>query len=264
MKLSPYAIKMLSSIVNGDAFPPYRKGSELVDLFNKYGCRDLYDEKGLPDIGKANGQRPSRTQYVQNRLTLFLDKPELREILNDVLTETENPELLAVELNEILNPESYSVVERNREYKVEGGVINNKKPAISDAHFKNIQDQVLTALDSAKVSIHVAMAWFTNDVIRDKLIERQNDGVDVYIAIFNDGINGKHGVDLSAIPHKLIRGSRGGLMHNKFCIIDNQKVVTGSYNWSTNAETRNDENVTIFDDPEQATKFTLEFRRLIK
>jgi phosphatidylserine/phosphatidylglycerophosphate/cardiolipin synthase-like enzyme len=54
------------------------------------------------------------------------------------------------------------------------------------------------------------------------------------------------------------------LMHNKFCVIDNQKVLTGSYNCSNNAETKNDENVTILNDPDQATKYTLEFKRLLR
>ncbi len=63
-------------------------------------------------------------------------------------------------------------------------------------------------------------------------------------------------------PDKYVRGRRGGLMHNKFCVIDNQVVITGSYNWSTNAEFKNDENVSIQLDPEQATKYSVEFRKL--
>jgi phosphatidylserine/phosphatidylglycerophosphate/cardiolipin synthase-like enzyme len=53
-------------------------------------------------------------------------------------------------------------------------------------------------------------------------------------------------------------------MHHKFCVIDNQVVLTGSYNWTTNAETRNDENVTVQKDPESATKYSLEFNKLKK
>lgn len=51
-------------------------------------------------------------------------------------------------------------------------------------------------------------------------------------------------------------------MHNKFCVIDNQKVLTGSYNWITNAESKNDENVLITIDNDTATKYSIEFRRL--
>jgi phosphatidylserine/phosphatidylglycerophosphate/cardiolipin synthase-like enzyme len=53
-------------------------------------------------------------------------------------------------------------------------------------------------------------------------------------------------------------------MHDKFCVIDNQVVVTGSYNWTNNAEFRNDENITIEHDQAQATRFSVEYRRLTK
>ena len=53
-------------------------------------------------------------------------------------------------------------------------------------------------------------------------------------------------------------------MHDKFCVIDNQLVITGSYNWSDNAEFKNDENITIEKDPNQASSFSEEFRRLTK
>ena len=51
-------------------------------------------------------------------------------------------------------------------------------------------------------------------------------------------------------------------MHNKFCVIDNQKVLTGSYNWTTNAEARNDENVLVATDNATATNYSVEFRSL--
>ena len=34
----------------------------------------------------------------------------------------------------------------------------------------------------------------------------------------------------------------GGILHDKFAIFDGRLVLTGSYNWSTNAEENNDEN----------------------
>ena len=51
-------------------------------------------------------------------------------------------------------------------------------------------------------------------------------------------------------------------MHDKFCIIDNQVVLNGSYNWTNNAETRNDEVITIQKDPKTATVFTIKFKEI--
>jgi phosphatidylserine/phosphatidylglycerophosphate/cardiolipin synthase-like enzyme len=51
-------------------------------------------------------------------------------------------------------------------------------------------------------------------------------------------------------------------MHNKFCVIDNQKVLTGSYNWSEAAENKNDENAAVLYDFDRASDYSVEFRRL--
>lgn len=167
------------------------------------------------------------------------------------------------ELSEILSPEGYGIVELNGEYKVQGGVVNKAEPVVNEAYFQDIQNRILQALDSAEVSITVVMAWFTNETLFQKLIDKHKQGLDVKIAIYDDGINKKHGVNISQLPHIMIkRGQRGGLMHNKFCVIDNQVVITGSYNWSDNAEFKNDENVTVENDPKQASKYSVEFRRL--
>ncbi len=141
--------------------------------------------------------------------------------------------------------------------------MKEKVTFINNPHFEDIQNQILAILDGAQVSIWVAIAWFTNQVLFDKLLEKAAEGVSVHVAIFDDGINKKHGVDISQVQHSKIKGSKQGLMHNKFCIVDNQIVITGSYNWSTNAETRNDENITVQHDPKSATKYSVEFRRLI-
>ena len=263
MQITPYAIEEIVPFVTGDKHTPSRSGRELIALFNSFGFRDVYDENGLPDIGKKNGQRPSRKEYVKARLTELNNKPELRELLSTVLNDLDARGSHLNKLNEILNPEKFSVVLTNDILSVQGGVIDNRKPVVNEAHFQDVQNRILTALDNARVSIRVSMAWFTNETLFNKLVEKHNAGIDVQCAIFDDGVNKKHGVNIDLIPNvKLRRGKRGGLMHDKFCIIDNQVVITGSYNWTNNAEFRNDENVTVENDPEQATRYSEEYRRL--
>lgn len=126
------------------------------------------------------------------------------------------------------------------------GVISYEMVASDQAHFDNIQNRILEQLDKAQFSIIVVMAWFTNDILFQKLLEKQERGVSVKLVVFDDGINQKKGVDFEKINdlHK-VKAMRGGKMHNKFCVIDNNTVITGSYNWSTAAETKNDENIYI-------------------
>lgn len=132
----------------------------------------------------------------------------------------------------------------------------------NEAYFNDIANQIIRDLDGARVSIHVAIAWFTNQRIADKLVEKFKDGLDVKVVYFKDHTNSKFGVNIDNIPFKAIRGTRGGTMHNKFCVIDNQKVITGSYNWSENAENKNDENAAVMYDNDCASSYSVEFRRL--
>ena len=51
-------------------------------------------------------------------------------------------------------------------------------------------------------------------------------------------------------------------LHHKLMVIDGRYVVVGSYNFTGNAETQNDEHLLIIDDPVLARAFTAEFDRV--
>ena len=51
-------------------------------------------------------------------------------------------------------------------------------------------------------------------------------------------------------------------MHHKVIIIDQSIVITGSYNFSRNADEKNDENVLFIYSPELAEQYLIEFSRL--
>ena len=142
------------------------------------------------------------------------------------------------------------------------GVIVDRKPIRNDAYFNLIADKIIKDLDKARVSIHVCIAWFTNQNIADKLVEKYKQGIDVKVIFYDDHTDSKFGVNIDGIPFKAVRGSRGGLMHNKYCVIDNQIVITGSYNWSENAEKKNDENTAVMYDYDRASDYSVEFRKM--
>ncbi|MEM1518588.1 MAG: phospholipase D-like domain-containing protein, partial [Nitrososphaerota archaeon] len=54
------------------------------------------------------------------------------------------------------------------------------------------------------------------------------------------------------------------LMHHKFAVIDDEVVITGSYNWSAAAEDKNDENLVVLRDEEVAQLYRKEFERVWK
>ena len=56
-----------------------------------------------------------------------------------------------------------------------------------------------------------------------------------------------------------------GAMHHKVIVIDGETVVTGSYNFSKNAETRNSENLLIIKgNQELAAAYVAEFQRIAR
>jgi phosphatidylserine/phosphatidylglycerophosphate/cardiolipin synthase-like enzyme len=52
------------------------------------------------------------------------------------------------------------------------------------------------------------------------------------------------------------------LMHHKVIIIDQQIVITGSYNFSNNAEHNNDENTLIIHNPDITAQYMAEFQQI--
>ncbi len=58
------------------------------------------------------------------------------------------------------------------------------------------------------------------------------------------------------------RLARGDKLHHKFAVIDNKKVITGSFNWSPSAAHTNDETLLMIDSPKLAAHFTREMNRM--
>lgn len=118
-----------------------------------------------------------------------------------------------------------------------------------EAYFDNIQEIVVKHLSKAKNSIKIAMAWFTNPFIFNSLLRICKRGIEVELIINNDLINNRP----NGLPfNKLIQAGANlfiaeppTLIHNKFCIIDDQIVIDGSYNWTILAEKNNDENIVV-------------------
>lgn len=145
-----------------------------------------------------------------------------------------------------------------------GGTKGEMHPT-NEAFFEEIAQKILGALDKAEATIDVCVAWFTNPQLRDKLLAKSKDGVEVRVIIYKDGVNHTKGVDLSSLNHKEYRGERGGVLHDKFCVIDNVHTINGSYNWTLNAEHKNDEDAAFhFEDYKFASSYTKRFNQMWK
>ena len=103
-------------------------------------------------------------------------------------------------------------------------------------------------LMKAEKSIDVVVAWLTNQSLIDVLTYKQSKGVRVRVAVNDDHINKSSRFTALRKAGGVIEricASGGGVMHNKFCLIDESTLITGSYNWTLNAERGNEESVTV-------------------
>lgn len=112
-----------------------------------------------------------------------------------------------------------------------------------------IQNAIQRELFKATQSIKLAVAWFTNDLLFQPLLLKLAQGVSVEVIINDDVINrnGENSLDFSGFVQNggILRwNSSDRLMHDKFCIIDDEIVIFGSYNWTFKAEF-NEESITI-------------------
>lgn len=140
-----------------------------------------------------------------------------------------------------------------------------------EAYFENIHLHIIRQIENAKSDIKICVAWFTDFEIYSKLVDKLKDGLNIEVIIANHEFNKKSKVDFKDfLKFKGKVGYIGNpngdpqdrLMHNKFCIIDSNVIITGSYNWSLKAR-MNDENILIIRDDLSLTKqFEQKFQEL--
>lgn len=123
------------------------------------------------------------------------------------------------------------------------------------------QQAILDAIAEADSSIDVAMYVFTEGDIARALIAAQDSGVLVRILLDGQNANQKYSkatfLANAGIPVRY--ETHSGLMHNKFAVLDGQKVLTGSFNWTASAEAFNDENLLVISSQPLAAKYETEF-----
>jgi phosphatidylserine/phosphatidylglycerophosphate/cardiolipin synthase-like enzyme len=122
---------------------------------------------------------------------------------------------------------------------------------------ENCTEEIVTAIKQAEHSILVQAYNFTSLPIERALIGAHRRGVDVKI-IFDKSQNDPHFkspryLRNAGIP--ILIDSQPAIAHNKVMIIDDQKVITGSFNFTRAAQTKNAENVLIITDPQLAQHY---------
>lgn len=226
------------------------------------------------------GNHPQKTKIIEllSRSSLSCDKTEIftRRKWNhfqEYIYLTFEPSDLteALQFKDYISKLISQIYPVNDDYEYELFGVEFKPGRVSESeftsqeiHFDDIQNQILEEIRKAKYTIWVAMAWFTNKILFDALVERKKRGVNVQIVIDDNDRN-------SDAPFRLedefetyrisIQSYYKNIMHDKFCIIDLATVVHGTFNW-TNAANYNRETISIDKNSVTARTFADEFIKL--
>ena len=126
---------------------------------------------------------------------------------------------------------------------------------------------LLKEINSAEKSIHFMAFSFTHDALGGAMRDRFKSGIEVR-GVFekrqtDNPYSEYEAMKKAGLP--VVLDKNGGDMHHKVIVIDAETVITGSYNFSKNAEKRNDENLLIIKgNPEIAEAYLAEFEKITR
>jgi phosphatidylserine/phosphatidylglycerophosphate/cardiolipin synthase-like enzyme len=130
----------------------------------------------------------------------------------------------------------------------------------------HIAQHVIDKIEQAHARIHFLAFSFTHDGISKAMLARSKAGVEVLGVFEKSQVAGGHS------DFERFRSAGGSVhvcldanprnMHHKVIVLDDDWVVTGSFNFSTSADKSNDENVVILKNAEINRRFEEEFQKV--
>ena len=132
--------------------------------------------------------------------------------------------------------------------------------------FSEIKSIIISQLEAASKEILIAVSWLTDREIFAILLNKRKAGVRVSIITRNDYLNNH----ANALPWQQFINLGGELrfcqpgkmLHYKFCVIDGNKALATSYNWTCFAGSNNRENIMLFNEADAINSFIEEFNFL--
>ena len=128
-----------------------------------------------------------------------------------------------------------------------------------------VASRVYDILTEAEKSIYFLAFSFTSDDLGQIIRTQAENGLDVAGVMDADQVKSNIGTEYDPFKQaglKVFVDGNKGLMHHKTMIIDDRVVITGSYNFTRSAETRNDENLVVLYNPAIANFYMEEFNRI--
>lgn len=143
-----------------------------------------------------------------------------------------------------------------------GGRVPDDYPANLRTFYSPVDDchgALGAVIDSATESLALAMYGLDDeDLVNRILAKLRDENVVVVLTLDSSQAGGVHERKLLAqadFPKSIIavgRSEKGAIMHMKELVVDGRIVVTGSTNWSTGGESKQDNQLTVIFDRAEA------------
>jgi len=138
------------------------------------------------------------------------------------------------------------------------------KNKVSFSPGEDCLSDIIELMQSADKYLDICVFTISDNRISDEIIKAFNRGIEIRIVSDNEKMN-DDGSDIKLL-------SKAGVsikidhspshMHHKYMIVDEIRVLTGSYNWTKSAAEYNQENIIITDNDEIVTGFIDNFSQL--
>ncbi|MCK4935772.1 MAG: hypothetical protein KAR84_02870 [Elusimicrobiales bacterium] len=121
-----------------------------------------------------------------------------------------------------------------------------KFPSYSFSPRGSTQNHIIAAIGAAKKRITAAIFSFYSLPVAEALVKAAKRGVDVKIVV--DKVQASQSPVIkyvweNGVKLRWSRGHNKGVMHHKYMVADEGLLMTGSFNWSNNAQNNNFENM---------------------
>jgi phosphatidylserine/phosphatidylglycerophosphate/cardiolipin synthase-like enzyme len=187
--------------------------------------------------------------FKQNNNVLVIHSPEIAFIFEREFQEMWNGQL---------GPRAPSTL--NNQWAILDGTPIQVVFSAEDKALSNL----IALVNDAKESVRFLAFSFTDYPLAQAMIDKSKTGVDVKGVFETFGSNGLRSelktFWCAQVPVR--QDGNGSFLHDKIIVIDNSIVVTGSLNYSSNADDANEENVVILDNAEIAALYLQEFDKL--
>ena len=151
-------------------------------------------------------------------------------------------------------------------YGVDGGwfelYFTNPSSPLASQITGGIDLPLVDAIDFARLSVDVAMYSLSLNSIRDALLRAHDRGVRVRMVMESDNLDRADPQKLKDAGVPILGDRREGLMHNKFVVIDNSEVWTGSTNLTDSGAYLDNNSMIRIRSVKVAEDFTKEFEEM--